>query len=189
MDVHSNGDSMYVKRTQNIRDNNHIPKNAENLVAIKINPQNNLIKCNTLEVSKNVLQRSHLVSPSKNNSNLDERPFDPMQCSITTNSAVSSLQQWMNGHFGNQSPVDFPRELTPPRTPESDYKTQASYKPVTQPSFSSIFSSRDHGKLILSSLVYDVTKEVKYTFPLSFVVVKSELMRQRQLPLATNAGE
>lgn len=33
------------------------------------------------------------------------------------NSPVGNLQRWVDGHFGNQSPIDFPRELTPPRTP------------------------------------------------------------------------
>lgn len=33
------------------------------------------------------------------------------------NSPVGNLQRWVDGHFGNQSPYDFPRELTPPRTP------------------------------------------------------------------------
>lgn len=36
------------------------------------------------------------------------------------NSPVGNLQRWVDGHFGNQSPIDFPRELTPPRTPVED---------------------------------------------------------------------
>lgn len=35
-------------------------------------------------------------------------------------SPVGNLQRWVDGHFGNQSPVDFPKELTPPRTPVED---------------------------------------------------------------------
>ena len=33
------------------------------------------------------------------------------------NSPVGNLQRWVDGHFGNQSPIDYPLELTPPRTP------------------------------------------------------------------------
>ena len=43
------------------------------------------------------------------------------------NSPVGDLQRWVDGHFGNQSPVDFPRELTPPRTPVEEVISNASF--------------------------------------------------------------
>ena len=43
------------------------------------------------------------------------------------NSPVGNLQRWVDGHFGNQSPIDFPRELTPPRTPVEDIVSPGLY--------------------------------------------------------------
>ncbi|XP_065064668.1 iroquois-class homeodomain protein irx-2-like [Rhopilema esculentum] len=43
------------------------------------------------------------------------------------NSPVGNLQRWVDGHFGNQSPVDFPRELTPPRTPVEEVISHGLY--------------------------------------------------------------
>ncbi len=44
-------------------------------------------------------------------------------------SPVGDLQRWVDGHFGSQSPVDFPRELTPPRTPVEDMTMNGSVSP------------------------------------------------------------
>ena len=43
------------------------------------------------------------------------------------NSPVGNLQRWVDGHFGNQSPYDFPRELTPPRTPVEEVMSPGTF--------------------------------------------------------------
>jgi len=43
------------------------------------------------------------------------------------NSPVGNLQRWVDGHFGSQSPIDFPRELTPPRTPVEEIVSSGSH--------------------------------------------------------------